>query len=622
MRNFIGRNGFKWFVGVVEDRNDPIQLGRVRVRAFGWHTDDKGSIPTEDLPWAIVMNGIDSASVSGVGKSPTGMVEGSWVFGFFVDGDRAQEPAIMGTMPGMPSEKSNSAFGFNDPTEKFPRYTNESDVNKLARGENTRVYAPDQLIDEPEAPYNAKYPYNHVYESESGHTKEYDDTEGAERIKEQHKSGTFYEVHPNGDKVEHIIKDNYQVIAGNDNIHVNGNVNVFVDGNVNLKVTGDYRADIGGTCDIISGGNMKLIAPRIDWNPTATSPNLGAIPTETDYGSVDISANAQEFVAERNPSSAVSTSQCLDLDYDNETAWITKIIQEIWMKMNWTRGTRLFTNWSKYYKKYPQLGTVDFYANFDTADASRVRIEENRPDGTRVHTLIAYTKGDANFLEEIRSSVEVMAREIRAKGDGEELYNLMNNIIDTKIPVFPIKKLLHTTVKSPTMPKGQMEPKSTFQVLGGGWYEFKDFMLFLKLPGVSTLETFIHELGGHDHHVGQWGKGNTTLLTDKEVDSLSSTLTTVYRNSFRNPSMLADKFLMLSAYQKFQMEDEFLARVLGHLAVNRCTTFEVDMYPTLCRLGVKLSEKTVKAIDAEMVSHGLSRKVPNNYKAPADVTYA
>ena len=66
MRNFIGRDGFTWFVGVVEDRNDPVELGRVRVRAFGWHTEDKEKIPTDSLPWAQVMNGIQSASVSGL----------------------------------------------------------------------------------------------------------------------------------------------------------------------------------------------------------------------------------------------------------------------------------------------------------------------------------------------------------------------------------------------------------------------------------------------------------------------------------------------------------------------------------------------------------------------------
>ena len=274
MRNFIGRNGFKWFVGVVEDRDDPIELGRVRVRAFGWHTDDKGAIPTEDLPWAVPINSIDSASVSGVGKSPTGIVEGSWVFGFFLDGDRAQEPAIMGTIASMPSESAKVGEGFNDPTGKFPRYTNESDVNKLARGENTKTHTPDATIVEPASPYKAVYPNNHVMETESGHTKEYDDTPGAERIKEGHKTGTFYEVHPDGTKVEHIVKDNYEVIAGNDSVHVKGNVKVYVDGNADLTVGGNatmviggsYYADIGGTCTMRSAGPMKFTAPFIDIN--------------------------------------------------------------------------------------------------------------------------------------------------------------------------------------------------------------------------------------------------------------------------------------------------------------------------------------------------------------------
>lgn len=282
MRNFIGRNGFTWFVGVVEDRNDPIELGRVRVRCFGWHTDDKGAIPTDSLPWAVMINSIDSASVSGVGKSPTGIVEGSWVFGFFMDGDRAQEPAIMGTIASMPSDKSNSAFGFNDPTEKFPRYTNESDVNKLARGENTRTHTPDTVIGEPADPYKAKYPYNHVYESESGHTKEYDDTEGAERIKERHKTGTFYEIHPDGSKVEHIVKDKYEVVLGNDSIHVKGNVKVYVDGDSDVNIAGsasittgssmtltsggNFSAYVGGSCQMTSVGPMRFIAPTIDIN--------------------------------------------------------------------------------------------------------------------------------------------------------------------------------------------------------------------------------------------------------------------------------------------------------------------------------------------------------------------
>ena len=52
MENFIGQDGFVWFTGVVEDRQDPDKLGRVRVRCVGYHTDNKIKIPTADLPWA------------------------------------------------------------------------------------------------------------------------------------------------------------------------------------------------------------------------------------------------------------------------------------------------------------------------------------------------------------------------------------------------------------------------------------------------------------------------------------------------------------------------------------------------------------------------------------------
>ena len=64
MKNFMGKDGFTWFVGVVEDRNDPQKLGRLRVRCLGYHTEDLTKLPTSDLPWAHVMNPITSATVS------------------------------------------------------------------------------------------------------------------------------------------------------------------------------------------------------------------------------------------------------------------------------------------------------------------------------------------------------------------------------------------------------------------------------------------------------------------------------------------------------------------------------------------------------------------------------
>jgi hypothetical protein len=98
--NIYNNGGFYWFMGVVEDRRDPEALGRCRVRIVGYHNPDKTILPTEDLPWSIPLMPITSASISGTGHAPVGPVEGTWVMGFFLDGDECQLPVMLGTFPG------------------------------------------------------------------------------------------------------------------------------------------------------------------------------------------------------------------------------------------------------------------------------------------------------------------------------------------------------------------------------------------------------------------------------------------------------------------------------------------------------------------------------------------
>jgi uncharacterized protein YcbK (DUF882 family) len=88
----------KFHVGVIENRFDPLEIGRCQVRVFGVHTDDKQILPTADLPWAMPMNAMNNAATSGVGTSPNGAVQGSWVIGFFLDGDDMQQFMMMGTI--------------------------------------------------------------------------------------------------------------------------------------------------------------------------------------------------------------------------------------------------------------------------------------------------------------------------------------------------------------------------------------------------------------------------------------------------------------------------------------------------------------------------------------------
>ena len=147
---FMGLDGFVWFTGVVEDRQDPKKLGRVRVRVLGMHTEDLTKIPTTDLPWAHIMHPVTNPSMQGLGDTPTFLVEGSWVVGFFLDAVEKQQPLIIGSLPGKPTSVADITRGFNDPNGKYPskelrqktkgpdtfsnHAINEPDTNRLARG--------------------------------------------------------------------------------------------------------------------------------------------------------------------------------------------------------------------------------------------------------------------------------------------------------------------------------------------------------------------------------------------------------------------------------------------------------------------------------------------------------
>ena len=98
VQNFAGSDGAKWFIGVVEDRNDPLQMGRLRVRIHGAHVDDKSLIPTSELPWAMPVMPLTGGGVSGVGSTVDVMI-GACVVGFWLDWPDCQMPAIWGTFP-------------------------------------------------------------------------------------------------------------------------------------------------------------------------------------------------------------------------------------------------------------------------------------------------------------------------------------------------------------------------------------------------------------------------------------------------------------------------------------------------------------------------------------------
>ena len=345
----MGTDGFVWFTGVVEDRDDPEKLGRVRVRCLGWHSESLLDIPKSDLPWAHVMHSITNPSMQGLGNTPSFLVEGSWVVGFFLDAVEKQQPLIIGSLPGKPTSVADASQGFNDPNAKYPsekithsnHSINEPDTNRLAQGIVSETHKSlerrrkNKLADVPTAgkpglnnsqefstpvangkwsephpksvfnnqdPYpSAKYPFNHVQESESGHVFEIDDTPDNERLYREHMSGTFEEIHPQGTRVTKVVYDDYEIIARNKKIVINavgkdattgnpsgaldltvyGSVRQYVDGDYTLDITGNYIRRVGLN-EIVKIGGKK----GADGNPIG-----GNMETEIVNGSYNLSVD-------------------------------------------------------------------------------------------------------------------------------------------------------------------------------------------------------------------------------------------------------------------------------------------------------------------------------------------
>ena len=283
MKNFFSTTGFYWWTGVVEDRMDPLFLGRCRIRILGYHTEDKAELPTEDLAWAMPMQPITSAAVTGFGTSPTGPLEGSWVVGFFVDGDDMQQPMFIGTFAGIPQSSFINSLGdrgFQDPNKKYPlrNLLDEPDTDRLARNQgiaetivakkrevrdkNVETAMGGASWDQPVIPYGAKYPYNHVTHTESGHIIEVDDTPSGERLHTYHKTGTYTEIHPDGTRVDRIVGSNYEIIDGHGYIHIRGKANVTVEGSVNIYVKNNCNLEVNGDLKMHGHGDVELKAGK------------------------------------------------------------------------------------------------------------------------------------------------------------------------------------------------------------------------------------------------------------------------------------------------------------------------------------------------------------------------
>lgn len=112
--NFLGRDGFVWWIGQVADpstwRNEKTRVDtkdgepnkegwayRCKVRIIGYHSFDRNELDDKDLPWAHILTSASDGAPGqgGFGKLPL-LIGGESVVGFFLDGEEAQQPVVMG----------------------------------------------------------------------------------------------------------------------------------------------------------------------------------------------------------------------------------------------------------------------------------------------------------------------------------------------------------------------------------------------------------------------------------------------------------------------------------------------------------------------------------------------
>jgi hypothetical protein len=122
----------------------------------------------------------------------------------------------------------------------------------------------------------SKYPYNNIKQTESGHSMEFDDTPGYERIRLQHRTGSFTEIQSDGTEIHKIIGDGYEIVSRNNHVlikgfctvtiqgdsilSVKGDVYQQVEGDVNQLIQGDMNTTVKGDATIVSEGDVNIAA--------------------------------------------------------------------------------------------------------------------------------------------------------------------------------------------------------------------------------------------------------------------------------------------------------------------------------------------------------------------------
>lgn len=238
---------------VVEDNDDPVKIGRVKVRIHGLHTAanaasglEFGFIGSEALPWAEVMGSTGFGLVSGVGLSSV-LRKGTWVW-VMLENDNPNKPVVMGVLIGKNSADPTGA-GFGDPDGVYPKTSALPDPSATVSGSTVTAAggaASRATRSDMHPLMDADYLNTTVIETPAGDIIKMD----ANEFKIAHHSGTSIVIGSDGTVKVTTVKDTTITAAAN----------------VTMNVGADFLCKTGGKTTFESAGNFKVTAPRIDLN--------------------------------------------------------------------------------------------------------------------------------------------------------------------------------------------------------------------------------------------------------------------------------------------------------------------------------------------------------------------
>ncbi len=292
--------------GVVENRFDPEKRGRVQVRVFGLHSENRSSdatdgIPVSNLPWFEPALSLFGGNISGFG-SWTVPLQGSHVYVFFENGNITQ-PRYFASSPGIEMEKPDKNKGFSDPEgiypttvrekrqDHHPLFTDDNEKDDEAKNNTILKYKKEHLDEdvsiascndddetwsEPQPFFydsNEKYPYNTVV-TLGGILVEFDTTPKAQRLHIYHPSNTYIEISKDGKMIIRNDNDKYEIIKKSKYTHIAENSTTTIDNekkekiggrstnqiesNYCRKVGGDENINIKGSRTVKAGSTIKI----------------------------------------------------------------------------------------------------------------------------------------------------------------------------------------------------------------------------------------------------------------------------------------------------------------------------------------------------------------------------